>query len=154
MLPVEAGEDLRRAVRDGRCSEQSMVPKRGGCTRGQRPLIKVQPPLQPVNLLNQFLITMTAAYNEFITPAVDDGTDASYAVFGFMQTKPVKTRLMAHVRACIPNAYPHDISIASITYLQYICIQYVYNTYTGRARPQVLSTSSRAPSFRKQTEKK
>ena len=90
--PVIAGESRRKAIAAGRYFPQP------GDSQKKRGLIPLQPPHKPMNLLNQFLLVVASAYNLYLDPEVEDGTDASLAVLGFLSTPSVTRKLLTFMK--------------------------------------------------------
>ena len=95
--PVEAGESLKKAKRAGRFQDSPMK-RPSGQTRKQLVLVPLEPNKEVTNFRRIFLLVVAAGYCSFIKPAVDDGSVASAAVLGFLNTKKVYAKLMAHVK--------------------------------------------------------
>ena len=132
LVPVNAGESRRKAIREGRYKPPPSAIYKRGQTRGQRKLIELQPPVGPVNMFHLFVLVIGAAYCEYIKPAVDDGTDASLAVMAYLRNKAVKAKLLAHVRPI--NAYAHHMYPTHIP-----------NTYTQCISPPRVGKTTNTP---------
>ena len=95
--PVEAGESLKKVRREGRFQDSPMR-RPSGQTRKQLVLVPLQGFKEVTNFRRIFLLVVAAAYCSFIKPPVDDGSVASAAVLGYLNSKKVYAKLMANVK--------------------------------------------------------
>ena len=89
--PVEAGEPLKKAIKDGRFPADYM-PK-GRNTRGQTILVPL-PLGRQFNLRPPFQLFMAAGYCRKLSPPVEDGTKGQRAVLGFLRQKRIYAQVV------------------------------------------------------------
>ena len=90
--PVIAGESRRKAIAAGRYFPQP------GDRKKKKALVPLQPPRTPINLLEQCLLTVASAYNLYLDPVVEDGTDASVAVLALLRTPAATKKLLGFIK--------------------------------------------------------
>ena len=94
--PTVAGESWKKAVAEGRYTGLTS-PYKGKRKR----LIPLQPPNQPFNLLEVFLLVVTSAYCVYLDPIVENGTASAYGILGFLRDKRVSMKLLALVKVTL-----------------------------------------------------